>query len=175
MRPGYGDCAQDGFEYFRVAGAAAEISGESDSNIGFSGMRIPFEQIHRRENHSGSADPALRAAVRDEGLLYGVELLSARDAFNGADRGAFSLQDGHEATVEQLTVHLDAACAAFTFAAAFLDSSEIQLFAESIEKARHRKIEEGCVAAVHAATDADLFRHGPFRARHPALPEESRT
>ena len=75
----------------------------------------------------------------EEALLDGVELLPwCGDAFDGGDGGAFGLQDGDEAGVDQLAVHQDGAGAALAFAAAFLGAGEVEVLAQDVEQALHR-------------------------------------
>ena len=124
-RPRFGESSEHGLENFGIAGASAKISCERGAHFSFRRVRTAIEQIDRRKNHSGSADAALRTAVRDERLLYGMKLLAICDAFDGANHGSVSLQDGDEATVHELTIDLDAARTTFAFAAAFLNSREI--------------------------------------------------
>src|ERR1700723_326566 len=121
----FGKSCEHGLENFGIAGASAKISCERGAHFSFRWVQIVIEQIDRRENHSGSADAALRAAMRDECLLHGMKLLAICDAFNGANHRAFSLKNGDEASVHESTVHFDAARTTFAFAAAFLNSREI--------------------------------------------------
>src|SRR4051812_35792227 len=73
----------DGLEDFHVAGAAAEIAGEAVADVGLGRLRRSIEQVDGGDDHARRADAALRAAAGDERLLHGVQLLAARDAFDG--------------------------------------------------------------------------------------------
>ena len=52
--------------------------------------------------------------------------------------GAFGLEDGDEAGVDEFAVDEDGAGAAFAFAAAFFGAGEVEVFAEDVEEALHR-------------------------------------
>src|SRR5216684_7848699 len=90
------------------------------------------------EDHAGGADAALGSALFEEALLNGMEFLADDEAFDGGDFGAFGLQDGDEAGVDQVAVDQDGAGSAFAFAAALFGSGEVQVFAKDVEEAFHR-------------------------------------
>src|SRR6267154_6538889 len=92
----------------------------------------------RGEDHARGADAALGSALFEEALLDGMEFFVDDEAFDGGDLGAFCLQDGDEAGVDQFAVDQDGAGSALAFAAALFGSSEVQVFAEDVEKALHR-------------------------------------
>ena len=46
-------------------------------------MGVAVEQIHRGQNHSRRANPALRATAFNEGLLHGVQLVVSSDPLDG--------------------------------------------------------------------------------------------
>src|SRR5580658_6602523 len=86
-----------------------------------------------------------------------------REAFDGLDHCAFSLQHGNEATVDKLAVHAHGAGAALAFAASLLGAGQAQIFAQHVEKALHgRRIHarsfavdgeaDGCPPCAHKAT-----------------------
>ena len=89
------------------------------------------------EDHAGCADAALCSALFEEALLDGVEFFVDGEAFDGGDLGAFGLQDGDEAGVDEVAVHQDGAGSALAFAAALFGSGEVQVFAEDVEEALH--------------------------------------
>ncbi len=70
------------------------------------------------QDHAGGADSALGSAVFEEALLDGVELFVDGDAFDGGDLGAFGLQRGDEAGVDEVSVDDDGAGSAFALSAA---------------------------------------------------------
>src|SRR5258705_8511750 len=90
------------------------------------------------EDHTGSADAALGAALFEEALLDGVKFFVDGEAFDGGDFSAFCLQDGDEAGVDQVAVDQDGAGSALAFTAALFGSGEVRVFAEDVEEALHR-------------------------------------
>ena len=71
-----------------------------------------------------------------------------RKAFHGLDVGALGLQNRHQATVDELAIHADRAGAALAFAAAFLGSGQVQIFAQHVEQALHRRHLHGARFAI---------------------------
>ena len=69
--------AHNGFEDLHVASAATKISCETVANIVFSWFGISVEQIDSSQNHPGSTDATLSAAVIYERLLYCVQFVIA--------------------------------------------------------------------------------------------------
>ena len=65
------------------------------------------------------------------------------EAFDGGDVGAFGLEDGDEAGVDEVSVDEDGAGSAFAFAAAFFGAGEVEVFAEDVEEALHRRGVDG--------------------------------
>ena len=59
------------------------------------------------------------SAVFEEALLDGVESFVDGYAFDGGDLGAFGLESGDEAGVDEVAVEDDGAGSTFAFAAAF--------------------------------------------------------
>src|SRR5712675_778188 len=96
------------------------------------------KQVMRGEDHAGGADAALGSALFEEALLDGMEFFVDDEAFDGGDFGAFDLQDGDEAGVDQVAVDQDGAGSALAFAAALFGSGKVQVFAEDVEEALHR-------------------------------------
>src|ERR1043166_3471569 len=145
--------ADDRVEDFHVAGAAAEIAGESLADVGLGRARRTFEEADGGEHHAGRADAALRAAALDQRLLHGVEALAVGDTFDRRDPRALDLRDGDEATIDQLAVEDDGARAAFALAAALLRARELQPLAQRVEQARQRVGFERHGLPVHAVAN----------------------
>src|SRR5258708_29496289 len=59
-------CARNRFENLHVTCAAAKITRKSLSYICESGLRVFFEQVHCRKNHSRRADAALPTTAFEE-------------------------------------------------------------------------------------------------------------
>src|SRR5258708_20352593 len=92
---------------FRIARAAAKISGKPFANVRLGWPRVARQKIHGSENHSGRADATLRPAVHEKGLLDGVQPRVVGDAFDRADLRALRLQRRHQAALYQRSVDLD--------------------------------------------------------------------
>ena len=91
--------AEDCFEDSNVAGAAAKIAGESGANFRFCWVIILLEEIDGGEDHAWSANSALSAAVGNECLLDGIQLVLSGHPFDCADLSAFNLRDGNETAI----------------------------------------------------------------------------
>jgi hypothetical protein len=102
-----------------------------------------LQQMVCREDHSRSADSALRSSALQETLLDRVQLLAfsrtAREPFNGSDDRSLSLQNGNQAGVHQLPVEQDRAGAALALAAAFLGAGQVEILAQYIEQTLDRR------------------------------------
>src|SRR5271170_3055467 len=120
------------------------------------------------EDHAGSADAALGSAFFEEALLDGVKFFVDGEAFDGGDVGAFGLQDGNQAGVDQVAVDQDGAGSAFAFAAALLGSGEVQILAENVQEALHWWRFDGFWVAVDGEPDVShavaSLKMGPARA-----------
>src|SRR6266576_6170910 len=112
-----------------------------------------FEEVMGGEDHAGGADAALGSALFEEALLYWMEFFVDDQAFDGGDFGAFGLQDGDEAGVDQVAVDEDGAGSALAFAASLFGSGEVQVFAEDVEQALHRWSFDGFFAAIDGELD----------------------
>jgi hypothetical protein len=131
----YYSCGLNRFEDSHIAGATAEVPGKTFLDLNQCWLRIFFEEIMRCENHAGSADTTLSAAVFKEALLDGMQALVVGEAFDGGDLSSVSLQRGDEAGVDELSVEDDRTRTAFTFAAAFFGAGEAQVFTKDVEEA----------------------------------------
>jgi hypothetical protein len=158
LRPGRwaaeGSAGLDGGDDAGIAGAAAEVAGETFADLVYRRVRRPVEEVLGGEDHAGGADAALRPAFFEEALLDGSEAaVGICEAFDGEDVGSVGLQGGNQAGVDELAVKEDGAGAALAFAAAFLDAGEAEILAEEIEEALHGRDFEGLGLAVDHETD----------------------
>ena len=80
-------------------------------------------------------------------------------AFNRPDRRPSRLQDGNETAVHEFAVNDDLTRAAFALAASFLDSGEVEIFAQHVQEPRHGVRLDFTLFAVNAKPDANFFRH----------------
>ena len=116
---------QHRFKDPRVSRTAAKIAREAFANVVFGGLRgLRASRLTAASTIPGRADAALRAAVRDERLLYGVQLVSVRDSFDGADLAPSACSTGTRQLFTSAPSSSHATCAALAFAAAFLHSRQ---------------------------------------------------
>jgi hypothetical protein len=129
------------------------------------------------KDHAWCADAALGSTLFEETLLNGVEFLVDNEALDGGDLGAFGLQDGDEAGVDELAVDQNGAGSALAFAATFFGSGEVQIFAEDIKKPLHGGSGYGSFVAIDGALNGchavDSLKIGPatagFRSSFPPV------
>src|ERR1700690_54588 len=90
------------------------------------------------EDHSWSANAALRSTAIEEGLLEGRQLGARGQAFDGDDCGVSRLKRGDQTAIHEKTVHEDGARAALALAATFFCACQSELMAQQVEQALHR-------------------------------------
>src|ERR1700730_16272557 len=73
---------RDGFKDLHVACAAAEIAAEAFADFFERGPRLFVEQMQGRDNHTWSANAALRATTVEEGLLQHLQAAVGCESFN---------------------------------------------------------------------------------------------
>src|ERR1035441_7500458 len=105
-------------------------------------MALPWARVER----------AFSALVRWHCGLFG-RTSEFREAFDGGDLGAFRLQDGDEAGVNEFSVHDDGTGAALAFAAALLGAGEAKVLAEDVEQALHGRGGYGCWLSIDRQGD----------------------
>src|SRR5215472_16650139 len=86
--------AEDGIEYFAIAGTATDVAAEGDLRLDEVGVRPLVEQFGSGHEHAGDAVAALSRAVFDEGALEGVQVVirRTRQALDGCEARAVSLR-----------------------------------------------------------------------------------
>ena len=151
--------ALDGFDDLVVAGAAAEVAGEVEADFFFAGCRVFFEQRFGLHDESRRADAALQSRAFEEGTLHFVEMVTAGDAFDRFQIGAFGFDGQDQATVDRPTVHLNGASSAVAVGAAFLRAGQAEHVAKSFEQCLLRLAEELVSVPVDRRGDDSLFRH----------------
>src|SRR3954468_2155235 len=87
--------ALDGVDDVLVAGAAAEVAGDTLADLALRRRRIVLEHRHGRHDHPRRAVAALQAVFLPERLLQGMQLTVPGEAFDGRDLGAVGL-DGED-------------------------------------------------------------------------------
>src|SRR5262249_28607228 len=82
--------------------------------------------------------------------------------FDCFDRGAVHLCDGYETTVDDLSIDHHRACAALTFAATLLRSSQAKLIAQHIQQPLHRIRLHSLRLSVDGEIDLSFLSQGSF-------------
>src|SRR5213593_2348557 len=145
-------------QHLRVAGAAAQVSGDSVADLFFGRVWILGEQRRRRHQDPGNAESALRHAEPHEGVLQRVQGVEASQSFNRPDGTTSCLEGQHEAARDGLAVEMDSARAAITRATAFLGPGELEVLAERVEQ-RHVGLDEDVGLLVVQGEAQDLLGH----------------
>src|SRR4029077_4140215 len=91
------------------------------------------------QNHSGSADAALRTPAVQESRLQRAQLRTFGEAFDRSEIGARCLKCRDEAAIHQLAIHQDGTRTTLAFSATFLRASEPKLSSQDIQQALHGK------------------------------------
>src|ERR1700674_5008915 len=101
------------------------------------------------QNHSGSADTALRTTTFQESRLQRVQLRTFGDAFDRSKSRARCLKSRDEAAIHQLAIHQDGARTTFTFSATFLRAGYPELLPQDIQQPLHGKDANRFRLAIH--------------------------
>src|SRR5258708_40021212 len=89
------------------------------------------------QNHSGSADAALRATAFQKCLLQRAQLRTLGKTFDGREICARCLQNRNKTAIHQLAVQQDGARTAFAFSATFLGTRQPKFPSEAIQESLH--------------------------------------
>src|SRR5712692_11485814 len=92
-----------------VAGAPAEVPLDPQPNLLLGWVRIAFQQLLGRQDHTRRAEAALETVLVPEGLLERVKLATLGQALDGGDLGAVRLHGKDRARFDAVAVHLDGA------------------------------------------------------------------
>src|SRR4029079_9245069 len=107
-------------------GAAAEIAAQAFADPFGIIARLPFtEHADRTHDLAGRAEAALKAVMGDEGGLHRMQLIAARDAFDGEDVGAVMADGEREAGVDATAIDQDGAGAALAAVASLLGAGKV--------------------------------------------------
>jgi hypothetical protein len=98
-----------------------------------------LQEFKQRHQHTGGAEPTLKAMVIVKGLLQRMQLpILASQALDRSDDGAISLHGKHKATTYRLSVDQHRAGATNTVLATDMGSSEINLMTQAIGQGKSR-------------------------------------
>src|ERR1700675_3646921 len=89
------------------------------------------------QNHSGSADAALRTAAFQESRLQRTQLRTFGDAFDRSKIRARCLKSRDEAAIHQLAIHQDGARTTLALSATFLRAGQPELLPQNIQQPLH--------------------------------------
>lgn len=146
-----------------IGAAAAEIAAHAfaDAFGIVAGLRLAH---HADGAHdlAGRAEAALKTVMGDEGGLHGMQLVAARDAFDGEDVGTVVADGEREAGIDALAVDEDGAGAALTAVASLLGSGQIEALTQEIEQ-RDAWIVEDEIAPRTVHGEADGVVHTRLR------------
>src|SRR6187402_1657873 len=115
----------------RIACAAAQVARQRDLDLI---ERSADLEWRRCEDHSGSTNAALRAAMHDERVLQRLAGFRRSGALDRDHTAAFRMRDGDDARIHGDTVDQHGAGAALAFAAAFFRSGQAAVLAKHIEQ-----------------------------------------
>src|SRR5262249_47208652 len=131
-------CVAYSVDHVRVPGAAAKIPAKRLCDFGAGGTRVLLQEVHRRHDHAGRAEPALQAMALPEALLNGMKPAVLREAFNRGDLRVVRLDGEHRARLDRLAVDEDRARAANPGFAADVRPREPAGIAEKVHQQRAR-------------------------------------
>src|SRR5271169_1822416 len=132
-----------------VARATAKIARQRFTDVVQRRLGLFFQQMAGAQNHSRSADAALRAAAFQKGCLQCAQLRTFGEALNRRKICARGLQRRYETAIDQLAVHQDGARTTFALAATFLRAGQPELLSQDIQQPLHGKNANGFRLAVY--------------------------
>src|SRR5262245_59931996 len=128
--------------------------------------------VRGRDDHSGSTDSALSAAVLVKRLLDFVKRSVSREPFNRRDAFVLHLTNRYHAGESQNSIEQNGAGATLSFATAFFGSSQSEIFAQDIEKPLHWR--DGYSEVFTVGDERDLHRWPCHNDRAPNFPSWNR-
>src|SRR6266568_7466219 len=124
----------NGFDDVHVAGAAAQVAGDTPTNLRLGRVGIFREQRLGAEEHTWRAEPALQAVLLEEALLQRVQLTVLLQAFDRLDLAAISLHGQQRAGLDGLAIEQDRACATVRRIAPDMSASKVQVLADEVDQ-----------------------------------------
>ena len=123
-------------EDLRVPRTAAEVAAQRLADLVVRGLRHPPQEIHRRHDQPGRAEPALHRPRRRERLLHRMQLpLRRPQPLHGHDLVPVRLRGQHQASAHELSVQQDRARPALSLLARVLRPRQPQVLAQRVEQA----------------------------------------
>jgi len=124
----------NGLNDLLIARAPAQVPGDGFSDFSLTCPWIAIQEALGREDHAGSAIPALDRSFFHKGCLEGMEPLRGLDPFDGRHLFPIRLNSEHEAGVDRLSVQEHGAGAAISNKTSGLGTCEVKLFADHLKK-----------------------------------------
>src|ERR1700716_2229757 len=121
-----------------VTGAAAEVALEPQSDLVLRRVGVALEQLLRRHDHAGRAEPALGAMLVPERLLEGMQRRTLGEALDGRDLRPVSLDSKDGAGLHAVAVELDGARPAVAGVATHVRPGQSCLLAYVLHQERSR-------------------------------------
>ncbi len=142
-----------------VAGAAAEIAGELETDLVLAGIGVLVEQGLSRHQKARRANAALERGPFEEALLERVQVPWLGEAFDRLDPCSLGFNRQDNAAIDRDAAEHDRTGAAVAVVAAFFGAGEAQGLAEDFQQALPRLAEKLGGFAVDSRRDVDFF-HG---------------
>src|ERR1700722_9504676 len=161
VRPHPSRRIERGYDDVLIAGAAAQIAGNTDADVFLGRVGIVAQELDQRGQNARRAEAALQAVMLVECLLQRMQGLRVGcDTLDRHDLVAVGLHREHQARSRRIAVEQNGAGAAHAVLAAKMSAGEAQLMAQEIRK-RHAHRHGRLVAlAVHGDGDVSRFAHG---------------
>jgi hypothetical protein len=118
--------------------AAAQIAFEAVPDLLFRRIRIPAQELARRQDHSGCAEAALQAVFVPESPLHGVEASIRGQPFDRGDLDSIGLNRQQRAGFHRLVVHQHRARSTDTRLAPYVSSGETKDVPEVVHEQQSR-------------------------------------
>src|SRR5262249_19447833 len=119
----------------RIGAAPTDVAVQRLDDLLLRGVRVAGEQRGGRDDHAGSAIPALKCLFVEEGLLCWVESAVRSESLDRRDLGAGDFRDRGAAGTRRAAVDENRAGAALPFAAAVLGSGQVESVSKYGEQA----------------------------------------
>ena len=116
-----------------IAGASANISGQTASNFFLRGIRNFIQQSTGRHDHTWRAETALYSTVIHKCLLNSCQLGVLFNAFHSHDFTSIRLNGRINTGIDAFSVHKDRTCTAIPFTAALFCSGKAKFFSQHME------------------------------------------
>jgi hypothetical protein len=122
------------FHNILIARAAAQIAGDSPTNVALGWLGILLQECVRRHQHAGSTEPALQTMLLFEAFLQRVKLPFLEESLDRKKVRSIRLDGKHRARLDCLAVKDDGASAAVAGVAANVRACQTECFADEMNE-----------------------------------------